>query len=73
MNKRNGNVFNNQITGGKIILKKINHFFDKEDINKVYKNDLRKINQQYTDTHLINSSTAKIQKSSKKKLQHQKT
>ena len=29
---------------GKIILKKINHFFDNTKINKLYKNDFRKLN-----------------------------
>lgn len=30
---------------GKIILKKINHFFDNNKIDKLYKNDFRKMNQ----------------------------
>ena len=38
--------------GGKIILKKINHFFDNTKINKLYKHDLTRIDNKYIEAHL---------------------
>ncbi len=50
-----------EASGGKIILKKINHFFDNDKINKLYKNDMRKMNPQFTDIHIAKNQ-AKLNK-----------